>query len=147
MKLIIVDKNNKARLNKLLEWFIYMVGYTVSFILISLMFGTFQINDDHLILYSFLAVVIIYILNKTIKPIILRLTMPLMGITVGLFYFVINAGILKLVDIIMGDKLNFTSVWKLFFIAVLLAATNAVIEELVIKPIIRRFKKKWIELH
>jgi len=142
MKLIIVDKNNKARLNKLLEWFIYMVGYTVSFILISLMFGTFQINDDHLILYSFLAVVIIYILNKTIKPIILRLTMPLMGITVGLFYFVINAGILKLVDIIMGDKLNFTSVWKLFFIAVLLAATNAVIEELVIKPIIRRFKKK-----
>ena len=142
MKLIIVDKNNKARLNKLLEWFIYMVGYTVSFILISFVFGTFEINDDHLILYSFLAVVIVYILNKTIRPIILRLTMPLMGITVGLFYFVINAGILKLVDIIMGDKLNFTSIWKLFFIAVLLAATNAVIEELVIKPIIRRFKKK-----
>ena len=28
MKIIIVDKNNKARLNKLLEWFIYMIGYT-----------------------------------------------------------------------------------------------------------------------
>lgn len=142
MKLIVIDKNNKAQLNKLLEWFIYMVGYTVSFILISLMFGTFQINDDHLILYSFLAVVIIYILNKTIRPIILKLTMPLMGITVGMFYFVINAGILKLVDIIMGDRLNFTSIWKLFFIAILLAATNAVIEELIIKPIIRRFRKK-----
>ena len=142
MKLIIIDKNDKARLNKLIEWFIYMVGYTVSFLLISRIFGTFQINDDHMIIYSFLAVVIVYVLNKTIKPIILRLTMPLMGITVGLFYFVINAGILKLVDIIMGDRLNFTGIWQLFFIAILLALTNAFIEEIVIKPIIRRFKKK-----
>lgn len=142
MKLVIVDKDNKARLNKLIEWFIYMIGYTISFLLISLMFGTFQINDEHTILYSFLAVVIVFILNKTIKPILVKLTLPLTGITMGLFYFVINAGILKLVDIIMGDNLNFTSVWKLFFIAILLAVTNAVIEELIIKPIIRRFKKR-----
>ena len=142
MKLVIVDKNNKARLNKLLEWFIYMIGYTISFMLISLVFGTFEINDEHTILYSFLAVITVYILNKTVKPIILKLTMPLLGITVGLFYFVINAGILKLVDIIMRDNLNFTSVWRLFFIAILLAVTNAIIEELIIKPIIRRFRKK-----
>lgn len=145
MKIVTIDTNNKARLNKILEWFIYMVGYTISFILISLMFGTFKINGDHFILYSFLAVVLIYILNKTIKPILFKLTLPITGITMGLFYFVINAAILKLVDIIMGDKLDFTSVWKLFFIAILLAVTNAIIEELIIKPIIRRFKKKWIE--
>ncbi len=142
MKIVTIDTNNKARLNKILEWFIYMVGYTISFILISLMFGTFKINGDHFILYSFLAVVLIYILNKTIKPILFKLTLPITGITMGLFYFVINAAILKLVDIIMGDKLDFTSVWKLFFIAILLAVTNAIIEELIIKPIIRRFKKK-----
>ncbi len=142
MKVVTVDANNKTRLNKLIEWFIYMVGYTISFILISLMFGTFKINNDHFILYSFFAVVLIYILNKTIKPILFKLTLPITGITMGLFYFVINAAILKLVDIIMGDKLDFTSVWKLFFIAILLAVTNAIIEELIIKPIIRRFKKK-----
>lgn len=142
MKIVTVDANNKTRLNKLIEWFIYMVGYTISFILISLMFGTFKINNDHFILYSFFAVVLIYILNKTIKPILFKLTLPITGITMGLFYFVINAAILKLVDIIMGDKLDFTSVWKLFFIAILLAVTNAIIEELIIKPIIRRFKKK-----
>lgn len=142
MKVVTVDANNKTRLNKLIEWFIYMVGYTISFILISLMFGTFKINNDHFILYSFFAVVLIYILNKTVKPILFKLTLPITGITMGLFYFVINAAILKLVDIIMGDKLDFTSVWKLFFIAILLAVTNAIIEELIIKPIIRRFKKK-----
>ena len=145
MKVVTVDANNKTRLNKLIEWFIYMVGYTISFILISLMFGTFKINNDHFILYSFFAVVLIYILNKTIKPILFKLTLPITGITMGLFYFVINAAILKLVDIILGDKLDFTSVWKLFFIAILLAVTNAIIEELIIKPIIRRFKKKWVE--
>jgi putative membrane protein len=142
MKLVIIDKNNKARINKIVEWLIYMVGYTISFILISLIFGSFQINDDHIIIYSFLAVVIIYFLNKTIRPIILKLTMPLMGITVGLFYFVINAGILKIVDIIMGNKLDFTGGWQLFVIAVLLATTNAIIEELILKPIVRRFKKR-----
>lgn len=142
MKLVIIDKNNRARINKIIEWFIYMIGYTISFILISLIFGSFQINDEHIIIYSFLAVVIIYFLNKTIRPIILKLTMPLMGITVGLFYFVINAGILKVVDIIMGNKLDFTGVWQLFIIAILLAATNAIIEELILKPIVRRFRKK-----
>lgn len=142
MKIVTVDANNKTKLNKLIEWFIYMIGYTISFILISLMFGTFKINNDHFILYSFLAVVLIYVLNKTIKPILFKLTLPITGITMGLFYFVINAAILKLVDIIMGDKLDFTSIWKLFFIAILLAVTNAIIEELIIKPIIRRFKRK-----
>jgi len=142
MKLIIMDKNNKAKINKIIEWIIYMVGYTISFILISFVFGSFQINDEHIIIYSFLAVVFIYILNKTVRPILLKLTMPLMGITVGLFYFVINAGILKAVDIIMGNKLDFTGVWQLFFIAVLLAATNAIIEEIILKPIVRRFKKR-----
>ncbi len=141
MKLII-GVGTKARLNKIIEWLIYMVGYTVSFIIISRLFGTFQINDEHVILYSFFAVVLIFILNKTIKPILVKLTLPLTGITMGLFYFVINAFILKLVDIMLVDKLNFTSSWRLFFIAILLAITNAIIEELIIKPIIRRFKKK-----
>lgn len=148
MKIVIIDKNDKVRLNKLLEWFIYMVGYTISFLLISLIFGSsFQIDAEHKIIYAFVAVVLIFLLNKTVKPILFKLTLPITGLTMGLFYFVINMIILKLVDFIMLDKLNFTNVWKLFFIAVLLAITNVVIELLIIKPIVRRFKRKWIELH
>ncbi len=142
MRLVIIGKDNIARLNKVIEWLIYMVGYTISFILISQLFGTFQINSKHIIFYSFIAVILIYILNKTIKPIIFKLTLPLTGITMGLFYFVINAGILKLTDIILMNKLNFTNIWSLFFIAILLAVTNVVIESFIIKPIIRSFKRK-----
>lgn len=142
MKLVIVDKKDKARLNKFVEWIIYMVGYTMSFLLISAVFGSFKIDEEHEIIYSFVAVVIIFLLNKTIKPILFKLTLPITGLTMGLFYFVINMIILKLVDFIMLDKLNFTNTWALFFIAILLAVTNVIIEELVIKPIIRRFKRK-----
>lgn len=142
MKLVIVDKKDKARLNKFVEWIIYMVGYTISFLLISLVFGSFKIDQEHEIIYSFVAVIIIFLLNKTVKPILFKLTLPITGLTMGLFYFVINMVILKLVDFIMLDKLEFTSVWALFFIAILLAVTNVIIEELIIKPIVRRFKKK-----
>ena len=71
MKIVIIDKNDKVRLNKLLEWFIYMVGYTISFLLISLIFGSsFQIDAEHKIIYAFVAVVLIFLLNKTVKPIL-----------------------------------------------------------------------------
>ena len=78
MKLVIVDNKDKARLNKLVEWIIYMVGYTISFLLISLVFGSFQIDDEHQIIYSFIAVVIIFVLNKTVKPILFKLTFQLL---------------------------------------------------------------------
>lgn len=142
MKLVIVDKKDKARLNKIVEWIIYMVGYTISFLLISLVFGSFKIDKEHEIIYSFVAVIIIFLLNKTIKPILFKLTLPITGLTMGLFYFVINMVVLKLVDFIMLDKLDFTNIWALFLIAILLAVTNIIIEELIIKPIVRRFKRK-----
>lgn len=142
MKLVIVDKKDKARLNKIVEWFIYMIGYTLSFFLVSLIFGSFEIHESHQLIYSFIAVMLIFICNKTIKPVLFKLTLPITGLTMGLFYFVINMIILKLVDLIMMDKLNFTNMWALFFIAVLLALTNVVIEELIIKPIVRRVKRK-----
>lgn len=142
MKLVIVDKKDKARLNKIVEWIIYMAGYTISFLLISLVFSSFKIADEHEIIYSFVAVIIIFLLNKTVKPILFKLTLPITGLTMGLFYFVINMIILKLVDFIMLDKLDFTNIWALFFIAILLAVTNVIIEELIIKPIVRRFRRK-----
>lgn len=141
MKIIKIDNNQNIKINKLIEWIIYMMGYTVAFLLVSKLFGTFKINEEHTYTYAVISVLLIYILNKTVKPILFRLTLPITGLTLGLFYFVINSIILKMVDIIMGTRLDFTNTWKLFFIAVLLSLTNLLIENLVIKPIIRRFKK------
>lgn len=141
MKIIVIDKkSNKARFNKLLGWLIYLAGYTGSFLLVSLFFDSFELTETYTVLWALLAVAILYFLNNTIRPIVFALTIPLTGLTLGIFYFVINMGILKLVDIILGSKLNFTNGWTLFFISVLVSLTNAIIEQLIIKPIIKKVR-------
>lgn len=131
----------KGRFNLLLEFILYSVLYTAAFLAVEGMFKSFEINSDHKILVAFIAIVVIYILEKVLKPILVTISVPITGVTFGLFYFVINAFILKLTDWIMGSKLDFTDIWILFFISIILALLNLLIEKLIIEPIIRRANK------
>lgn len=140
MKTVIIDKNNKVRFNKILEVILYVVGYTLSFFLVSKMFPSFYLSKDLPLLYAFIAVALIYVLNKTVKPLLLFLTIPITGLTLGLFYFVLNTLILKIVDFIMGSKLNFTNIWVLFFISIVISLINLLIELIIIRPIIKKVK-------
>ena len=140
MKLIVIGKNNKARLNKFIEIALYLGGYLVALLLAQFFFDSIVVDDGHRILVSFIAVCLIYLLDKTIKPILVHFAIPITAITMGLFYFVINTAILKLVDVIMSDWLDFSSIWRLFFISIALSAVNMIIESFIIKPIMRGFK-------
>ena len=93
----------KNRINRLFDWLLYMIGYTLVFILVSNMFKSVYIDTSHSYIYSTAVVLILYILNKTIKPVLVTLTIPITGITLGLFYPFINLFILKLVDWILGS--------------------------------------------
>ena len=93
MQLVIKEKN-KLRINRLIDWLLHMVGYTIVFILVTSLFKSIYIDSNHLILWSIAIVLIIYALNKTIKPILVTLTIPITGITLGLFYPCINVFIL-----------------------------------------------------
>jgi putative membrane protein len=139
MKLVIIEKN-KARLNKLVEWLLYMAGYTVVFIFVTSFFDSIKIDSEHLIPYSFLIVLIIYILNKTIKPVLVTLTIPITGITLGLFYPFINLFILKLVDWLLGPHFELTNIYIALFVAILLSIMNFIMEH-IIKNIIEKVKK------
>lgn len=141
-------KEHRGKIINLLDWGLHFITYAVILILVSTYFDSFTIDGSHLYLYGLLATLIIFILNKTIKPILVKLTIPLTGLTVGLFYPLINVFILKLCDWILGPffqiKGFFTSVKGTFvviLIAVLISVVNLVIENAVIKPIIRRIKK------
>ena len=139
MKLVIIEKN-KARLNKFIEWLLYMAGYTIVFIFVTSFFDSIKIDSEHLILYSFLIVLIIYILNKTIKPVLVTLTIPITGITLGLFYPFINLFILKLVDWLLGPHFELTNIYIALFVAILLSIMNFIMEH-IIKNIIEKVKK------
>ncbi len=138
---IIVKTKEKIRLNRFLEWLLYFASYSVVFFLVSKVFKSFYINPTHPVLFSILASFIIYILNQTVKPLLVRLTIPVTALTLGLFYPFINLFILKLTDWILGKYFNLLDIWVALAISILISVANVLIEEFVIKPIIRKVKR------
>ncbi|MBQ9019607.1 MAG: phage holin family protein [Bacilli bacterium] len=139
MQLVIKDKN-KLRINRLFDWLIHMIGYTIVFIGVTSFFSSIYIDNNHLIIWSAIIVLIIYILNKTIKPILVTLTIPITGITLGLFYPFINLFILKLVDWILGKHFQLYDIWIALLVAILLSVINFIMDR-IIKKIIGKVKK------
>ena len=139
MKLVIKEKN-KLRINRLLDWVLYMIGYTLVFILITSLFKSVYIDENHLITWSIIIELTLYILNKTIKPILVTLTIPITGITLGLFYPCINVFILKLVDWILGKHFEIKNLFIALVVAILISIMNFIMEK-IIKSIIDKVKK------
>lgn len=131
----------KTRVEKLLDWILHFVFYAIVLVFVATFFDSFQIDDAHLYTYGVLATLIIFILNRTVKPILFRLTIPLTGITVGLFYPFINVIILKLTEWILGSHFEITGIWTVFFIAILISLMNVLIDNIIIIPIMRRIRK------
>ena len=141
MKLLIKEKG-KLRLNKLTQWVIYMFFYTLVLILVSCLFKSMYIDNEHYYIYSFLIVFVVYILNETVKPVLVKLTIPITGLTLGLFYPFINLFILKLADWILGSHFDLLDIWVALLISVLLSVSNFIVEGLIIKPLINSLKER-----
>lgn len=137
MENTIGEEEKKFKFSKILDWILYLVSYTFVLLIVDILFNSFELDN---IWYGFLAVLIISVLNKTIKPIIFKLTIPITGLTFGLFYPFINLFILKIVDFILGDHFKINGILIGVLIAVLISIMNFIIEEVIIKPIIRRCK-------
>lgn len=127
--------------NKFFEWILYMIGYAIVLIAVSVIFDkTFYINNQYYGLYAFLGAIIIYVLNKTIKPILVYLTLPITALTMGLFYPIINVFILYITSFILGDNFQIYGFLLPFVIAVVISVLNMFMEGMIIKPIIHRGK-------
>ena len=133
--------NTKTKVDNLIEWVIQIIGYAVILVIVASLFDTFYIDDKHLYLYGILATLIIFALNKTIKPLLFLLTIPITGITLGIFYPCINLFILKLTDWILGSHFQITNIFIAFLLAILISVMNELVDVLIIKPIMRRIKK------
>ncbi len=136
---LIVKEKEKIRINRIIEWLLYMLGYIIVFIFVTSFFKTIYIDEENLIIYSSIIVLIIYILNKTIKPLLVSLTIPITGLTLGLFYPFINLFILKLVDWILGSHFQLHNIYIALFVAILLSIMNFIMEQ-IINKIIKRVK-------
>lgn len=141
------DTNKKIRYkrlinNKFIEWIIYMIGYAIVLATVSVLFKSFEINNNYFGLYALLASIIIYILNQTVKPVLTYITLPLTVISWGLFYPIINVIILYLTSFILGNNFKISGFVAPFFIAIVISLLNILMEGLILKPITKRRKKK-----
>lgn len=138
MKVVIIEKN-KARLNLFLDWVINMLGYAIVLIIVSLIFKkTIQIDSSYFGLWGLITAIIIYLLNKTIKPIIVWFTLPITGLTMGLFYPFINVIILYITDFLLGSHFDIHVIFMAFIVAVFISIMNILMEKIIIEPIIRK---------
>ena len=145
------EKNNKITKmdikHKFFEIFLYVLSYSITLLLLSKIFkNSIELGNPE-ILFAVIASIIIYALNQVVRPILVTLTMPITGLTFGLFYFVINCFLLKITDWVMLGGLNFPRIldykhiWILFVISILLAILRFLIEDIILKPIIRKANK------
>ena len=130
---------NKEKINIIIDWILHMISYTIVFIVVTSMFSSIYIDKNNFLLWSFIIVLIIYILNKTIKPILVNLTIPITAITLGLFYPFINVFILKIVDWLLRSHFEIKNILIAFLVAILLSITNFIMEK-IIKIIIKKVK-------
>lgn len=118
---------------KVLDWITHMLGYTLVLILASLIFKkTIYIDTSYYGVWGLLTVVIIFILNRTVKPILFWLTLPITGITLGLFYPVINVLILKLTDFILLSHFEINGIFFVIIVSIFISVMNWIMDNLII---------------
>lgn len=143
VKQVKINKKNKKLINnKFVEWLMYMIGYAIVLIAVSVMFPSFTINNKYFGLYSLLASIISYILNQTIKPVLTYITLPLTVLSWGLLYPISNVIILYITSFILGkENFNITGLIAPFFIAVMISILNIIMEGFILKPITKKRSK------
>ena len=133
MKVIIMNnKTNKPRFNYFIDWLMHMVGYALVLITVSILFkNTIQIDNSGFGFWAFFASVLIYLLNKTIKPILVWLTLPITGLTLGLFYPFINVFVLYIVSWILGSHFSINGIFMCFIVALFISLMNLFMDSII----------------
>jgi uncharacterized membrane protein yvlD len=124
-------------LKEILHVLVYIVLYSLTFYIAGCLLKLFYINSRYVYVISILAGILIYLFNRTIKPLLNHFTLPLTGLTFGLFYFVNNAIILKLVELILNQNVKFNNIVSLLIISFVMTIISFVIEEVFVKPFLK----------
>lgn len=133
-----MEKKMEKQLSKFLNICISIIGYALILTILSTIFrNTIQIDNSYFGIWGILISSAIYILNKTVKPILFSLTLPITALTLGIFYPFINVIILNLVDLLFGNHFCIRGLMMSFIVACLISLLNLLMDQIVIKPILK----------
>ena len=107
-------------------------------IAISVVFNnTIYIDNSYYGFRGLAAVVIIFILNKTVKPVVVWLTLPLTALTLGLFYLLINVLVLKVADFILMSHFDIHGIVMPFIVSIVISIMNTMMDKILTNNIIK----------
>lgn len=109
-----------------------MIGYSLILITVAVIFPrVIYIDNSYYGIYALLAVLIIFILNRTIKPLFIWLTLPITALTLGLFYPVINITILLITSFVLQNHFQLHGIFSLFFVSIIISLMNTIMDRII----------------
>ena len=126
------------KISRYIDWLIRMVGYAFVLIAVSIVFkNTMYIDNSYFGFWGLAAVVIIFVLNKTVKPVVVWLTLPITALTLGLFYLIINVLVLKIADFILMSHFDVYGIIMPCIMSLVLSVMNTVMDKVITNNIIK----------
>ncbi len=127
---------------KSLSWIILETTLTLLINALALLMATSIFKGFYIsnMWYGVITALVILILNKTVKPIIKILAIPLTIYTLGLFYPFINVIILKLASWIIGPNFIVEGWIIPFFVSIFISFITITLDALITKQIMRGVK-------
>ena len=83
--------------------------------------------------YAIVLAALLSLLNVSIKPVLIFLTIPATIVSLGLFLLVINAFIIEIAAWILKPGFAVSTFWQALFFSILLSIINSVFERLTVK--------------
>ena len=112
--------------NFIIKLFVNAIGVVIAAYLLS---GVHVSNFG----YAVIIALTLALLNASVKPLLVILTLPATLVTLGLFLLVINASIIMIADWIIKDGFQVDSFWWALGFSILLSQLSSAMERL-IKP-------------
>jgi putative membrane protein len=128
-----IEQNNVYNQKKIsTEVIVGLVVYAAVLMIASSLFEGFYVEN---FIYAIIAALLLNLLNITIKPTLVLLTLPLSIVTLGIAYPIVNVILLKLCDFIMGRSFEISGLVAPFIIAVFISVMKIILDSLITKKV------------
>lgn len=114
------------------EFFVGIVVYAIVLMITSSLFEGFYVQN---FLFALIAALLLSLLNTTIKPLLIVLTLPLNIVTLGIAYPIVNVIILQFCDLLMGKTFDISGIFASFIIAVFISFLKIILDNLITKKV------------
>ena len=123
----VVPNDNRSNA---IEFILKIIVSSITLMLASALFKNFYVEN---IWYAILASLVISVLNVSIKPLLVYLSLPVTIMSLGILYPIVNVIILKLTSLILGSSFVLNGWFMAFFISIFISYETGALETGVLK--------------